>query len=271
MLLYTLVKKGRMMNKLITYLAVPTAILLLSGCAGSLSSPVPGGKVAYDNKDDASYIVFSRPEFVGAALSNTIIEFDPDTYVTKPIGTLGPQTKLIYKTTPGTHYFYMDGGENDDMIKITTKKSTEYYVHTAVSMGIVAGRFNFKPLRYHSVALAESLKGGACTPATFNQYGFKVVKDEVGDLTGDHKYHSAKYNINIECRSDMIKHADYDGESLSNINDATLIQPNEKAKEYYNQNVAGYLKEIKEDYAGWRKDDMSKTALNPEDGKRLYK
>lgn len=257
------------MNKIIKYLAVSTAALLLSGCAGSLYSPVPERKVAYDNKDDASYIVFSRPEFVGAALSNTIIEFDPGTYATKSIGTLGPQTKLVYKTTPGTHYFYMDGGENDDMIKITTKKSTEYYVHTAVSMGIMVGRFYFKPLRYQSVALAESLKGAACTPATFNQYGFKVVKDEVSDLTGEHKYHSVKHNINIECRSGMISRADYDGESLSNINDATLIQPNAKAEEFYNKNVAGYIKEIKEDYADWKKDDMRKTEIHPEDGKSI--
>lgn len=257
------------MNYIMKYFAVSTAALLLSGCAGSLSSPVPGGKVAYDNKDDASYIVFSRPEFVGAALSNTIIEFDPGTYATKFVGTLGPQTKLIYKTKPGIHYFYMAGGENDDLIKITTKKSTEYYVHTAVSMGIMVGRFYFKPLRYQNVSLADSLQGGACTPATLNQYGFKVVKDEVSELTGDHKYHSAKYNINIECRGDMIKRADYDGESLSNINAATLIQPNEKAKEFYNKNVSGYLKEIKEDYPEWRKDDMFKTALNPEDGKSI--
>jgi len=257
------------MNKMMKYLAVPAAVLLLSGCAGSLSSPVPGGKVAYEQKGNTSYIVFSRPEFVGAALSNTIVEFNPNTYATKHVGTLGPQTKLVYKTTPGTHYFYMDGGENDDMIKISTKRSTEYYVHTAVSMGIMVGRFYFKPLRYPSVAIAESLKGKACTSAAFSQYGFKAVKDDTSELTGELKYHSAKHNINIECRKGVIKRANYDGESLSNINDATLIQPNEKAKEFYNENVAKYVKEIKEDYASWRKDDMSKTVLNPEDGKSV--
>jgi hypothetical protein len=257
------------MKKTLKYLAAPMAVLLLSGCASSLSSPVPGGKIAYNNKDNTSYIVFSRPEYVGAALSNTIVEFNPSTYATKHIGTLGPQTKLVYKTTPGTHYFYMAGGENDDMIKINTKGSTEYYVHTAVGMGIMVGRFYFKPLRYPSIVMAESLKGGACTSATFSKYGFKHVKDSTSDLTGELKYHSAKHNINIECRKGVIRHANYDGESLSDINDATLIQPNKKAKEFYDQNVAGYVKEIKEDFAEWRKDEMLKTAMNPEDGKYL--
>jgi hypothetical protein len=259
--------KRKKMKKIIKYLAVPAAALLLSGCAGSLSTPVPGGKVVYDQKESNSYIVFSRPEFGGAALSNTIVEFDPHTYAIKSVGTLGPQTKLVYKTTPGTHYFYMDGGENDDMIKITTKQSNEYYVHTAVSVGIMVGRFYFKPIRYPSLALAESLKGGACGADTLNKYGFKAVKDDTTEITGEEKYHSTQHNINIECRKGVIKQANYNGESLSNINDATLIQPNEKAKAYYNEHRANYLKEIKEDFADWKKDDMSKTALNPEDGK----
>lgn len=257
------------MKKILNYITVPAVAIMLSGCAGSLSSPVPGGKIAYDNKDDASYIVFSRPEFVGAALSNTIVEFDPNTYVTKYIGTLGPQTKLVYKTAPGTHYFYMGGGENDDMIKINTKKSTEYYVHTAVGMGIMVGRFYFKPLRYQSLAMAESLKGKVCTSAIFNQYGFKVVKDEVTELTGELKYYSEKHHINIECSRGVIKKASYDGESLSDINDAKLIQPNEKGKAYYNEHVSNYTKEIKEDFASWKLNDMSKTVVLPDDGKRI--
>ena len=259
------------MKQIIKYLAVPAAALLLSGCAGSLSTPVPGGKVVHEKNDNASYIVFSRPEFVGAALSNTIVEFDPGTYATRFVGTLGPQTRLAYKTTPGVHYFYMDGGENDDMIKINTGKSKEYYVHTAVSMGIMVGRFYFKPLRYQSLALAESLRDGECTQATLAKYGFKEVKNEVSELTGEVKYHSQKHHINIECRKGVISRANYDGESLDNLKDATLIQPNGKAKEYYDKHVAEYMKEIKEDYADWRRDDMAKTSMNPEDGKTVNK
>ena len=44
---------------------------------------------------------------------------------------------------------------------------------------------------------------------------------------------------------------------------------NAKAEEFYNKNVAGYIKEIKEDYADWKKDDMRKTEIHPEDGKSI--
>lgn len=257
------------MKRVVKYLAVPIVILFLSGCANSLYTPVPESKTLHTKNGNSSYIVFSRPEFVGAALINTIVEFDPNTYTTKYIGTLGPQTKLVYKTTPGTHYFYMGGGENDDIIKIKTGKSKEYYVHTAVGMGIMLGRFYFKPLRYPSLALAESLKGKTCSLATFDPYGFKEVKDEMSELTGELKYYSVKHNINIECYRGTIKKATYDGESLSNINDAKLIQPNEKGKAYYNDNVSNYVKEIKEDFANWKVNDMSKTAINPDDGKSI--
>jgi hypothetical protein len=257
------------MNRVLKYFAAPAAALLLSGCAGSLSTPVPGGKVQYDKKAEHAYIVFARPEFVGAALSNTIVEFDPASYTTKLVGTLGPQTKIVYETTPGTHYFYLDGGENDDMIKITAKKATEYYVHTAVSMGVVVGRFYFKPLRYQSLALAESLKGGACTTDVLNKYKFKEVKDATSDITGEKKYHSKQYNINIECRKGVIKRANYHGESLESMKGATLVQPNAEALKYYNEHRAAYVKEIKKDFAAWKREEMSKTALKPEDGKSM--
>ena len=257
------------MKQIMKYLTVPTALILLSGCASSLSTPVPGGKVVHAQNGDASYIIFSRPEFVGAALSNTIVEFDPNTHSTKYIGTLGPQTRLAYKTTAGTHYFYMDGGENDDMIKINTGKSKEYYVHTAVGMGVVAGRFYFEPLRYPSLALAESLKGGDCSKSSLSKYGFKAVKDEVSELTGVHKYTSAQHNVNIECKNNVIKKSSYDGQSLSDINDAKLIQSNAEGTKFYNEHVVNYIKEIKEDFSDWRRDDMSKTAMRVEDGKSL--
>lgn len=257
------------MKRVIKYFAVSGVLLFLSGCANSLYTLVPESSTVQTKHANSSYIIFSRPEFVGAALSNTIIEFNPDTYDTKYVGTLGPQTKLIYKTTPGTHYFYMGGGENDDMIKIKTGKSKEYYVHTAVGMGIMVGRFYFVPLRYPSLALADSLNGNVCSENILKKYEFKRVKDEVSELTGELKYASTKYSIDIECKKNMIIDATYNGESLTNINDAELIGPNKKGKEYYNQNVAGYVKEIREDLSEWIKNDMSKTAMNIEDGRNI--
>jgi len=257
------------MNQILKYFAAPVAALLLSGCAGSLSTPVPGGKVNYDTKANNAYIVFARPEFVGAALSNTIVEFDPATYKTKLVGTLGPQTKIVYVTTPGTHYFYMNGGENDDMIKITAKKGMEYYVHTEIGMGVVVGRFYFKPLRYQNLALAESLKEKSCNANVLNQYGFKEVRDETSDITGNKKYHTVQHNIDIECRKGVIKYANYSGESLETMQKATLIQPNAEAVKYYQEHIPSYVKEIKKAFSRWEKEAMPKTALKAEDGQAL--
>ena len=257
------------MKRVVKYLAVSAVILFLSGCANSLYTPVPESNTLHTKNETSSYIIFSRPEFFGAALSNTIIEFNPNTYETKYVGTLGPQTKLAYKTTPGIHYFFMDGGENDDMIKIKTGKSKEYYVHTEVAMGIIVGRFYFVPLRYPSLALAKSLKGGVCSENILKKYEFKQVKDEVSELTRQLKYTSMKHNINIECKKNIIIDATYNGESLASINDAKLINPNAKGMEFYNQNVTNYVKEIREDLPDWRKNDMGKTAMNIEDGKSI--
>ena len=97
-----------------------------------------------------------------------------------------PRTLLLDEVEAGQRYEVVFTGLRGspfvryrigDMIKITAKKATEYYVHTAVSMGVVVGRFYFKPLRYQSLALAESLKGGACTTDVLNKYKFKEVKD----------------------------------------------------------------------------------------------
>ena len=79
-------------------------------------------------------------------------------------------------------------------------------------------------------------------------------------MTGQLKYTSKKHNIDIKCQKGIIKYATYNGESLSNINNAKLVQPNEKGRESYNKNVASYVKEIKEDFAGWRKNDKEDPA-----------
>lgn len=261
------------MKKIIKYIVVPAVALLLAGCgAVDLYSPVPEGKVAYTNKDNTSYIVFSRPHYGAKHIGSTIIEFDPSNYTTKPVGTLAGTTKLVYKTTPGTHYFYMDG-DADDMIKITTKASTEYYVYTRVSPSMsMSGelRIHFKPYPYQSVTMLESLKGKACSADVLKEYKFKKIKNLVSELTKEMKYHAPKYNIAIECtREGVIRNVKHLNESFDYINSAKLIQPNEKAKEYYNQNVAVYLKEIKKNYPDWKKNDMANTELLPEDGKSL--
>ena len=274
------------MKRVLKYFFVPTAVLFLTGCAGNISSPASEGENMYEKKNNTSYIIFlgtrstSRlliggPISMAVAenMSRTIMEFDPKTYETKFVGKLMKGIRLAYKTTPGIHYFYMDGGGDDDMVKITTKSATEYYVQIVPKLGISPmGTYDFRPLSYPNIIKAESLKGQTCSSAILNQYGFKAAKDTIFEsrkITGNYKYHSVKDNINIQCRGGMISDANHLGISLEDIKDSRLIQPNEKAKADYDQNLAEYAKEIKEYYPVWKKDTLSKTTLCQEDGKSI--
>ena len=252
-------------------ISLVAASFFFSGCAGSLSTTVPNNKITYSEQSENAYIVFSRPSILGAALSNTIIEFNPKTNDTKYVGTLGAQTRIVYQTSPGTHYFYMTGGENDDMIKVTTQKATEYYVHTQVQMGLVAGRFYFKPLRSNSIEIAKRLNNSVCDQTMLNQYMFKAVKDDSSNLLGIKKYHSSKHNIDIECKKGTVAKSRYAGVTIEELSETSLIQPNQKGYEYYKEHLPNYLKEIKEDFAEWNKEDSAQTALLPNDGKPLGK
>jgi len=250
-------------------ISLVAASFFFSGCAGSLSTAVPNNTITYSEQAENAYIVFSRPSILGAALSNTIIEFDPKTHNTKYVGTLGAQTRIAYKTSPGTHYFYMSGGENDDMIKIITQKATEYYIHTQPQIGLVAGRFYFKPIRYHSVKIAKTLKNAACDQNILNQYMFKAIKDDSSNLLGVKKYHSSKHNIDIECKKDTVIKSKYAGITFEELSETPLIQPNEKGYAYYKEHLPTYLNEIKEDFTEWDREDSAQTALHPNDGKPL--
>ncbi|WP_456451062.1 hypothetical protein [Hydrogenimonas sp.] len=239
--------------------------LFFTGCATSMSSVSAKPMTEVTKDPTKAYIVFSRPEMVGMALSNTIIEFDPATRETKPLGTLAYETKIVYATTPGTHYFYMDGGENDDMIKMTVAAGRVYYVHTPPSMGVVAGRFYFKPLRYTEYTTIRSLKGQTCDEALLKKYGFEAVENEASSFAASDQFHSDRLKTTIDCsRGKVVRvHSAYDLEELKS---AKLIVPNEKALAYYREHLPGYLKEIAEDHPEWIRKEAAETEVKPEDG-----
>ena len=111
--------------------------LAITGCASSTFTKIDKQTSQVVTNKSSSYIIFSRPEFLGAALANTIVEFAPDSEGMILVGTLGSGTKIIYEVPQGDHYFYMEGGENDDLLKVTTGAGKVYYVHTKVNMGFV--------------------------------------------------------------------------------------------------------------------------------------
>lgn len=240
-------------------------LLFFSGCAGSLSSAAAKPETAMTSDKTKAYVMFSRPEMIGMALSNTIVEFDPRTFRTRPIGTLAYETRIIYETTPGTHYFYMDGGENDDMLKMTLEAGKIYYVHTPPSMGVVAGRFYFVPLRYRDYLAVRDLKSAECDEAFLKEYGFEPIENEASSFAQTYDYHSDSLKADITCRNGKVTHAHsyYD---LDELRKAKLVVPNEKAREYYEKHKREYESEIKEDFSKWSMEDADKTAVKPEDG-----
>jgi hypothetical protein len=202
---------------------------------------------------------------MGAALSNTIVEFAPNSEGMILVGTLGPSTKIIYEVPTGEHYFYMEGGENDDMLKINTGAGKVYYVHTQVNMGIVAGRFYFKPFRYSSKLLKQSLAGKQCDEQLLKKYDFNLVEEEY-DFDPNDVYISETTGLKIHCNDKGINKVGYSGPSLEKLEGSQLVEKNENAHTRLKEVSADYQNEISEDYPDWAKNGYGKNTMLEEDG-----
>lgn len=244
--------------------------LAITGCASSKYTKSDKQTSQIVSNRNSSYIVFSRPEFMGAALSNTIVEFAPNAEGMIMVGILGSGTKIIYEVPQGEHYFYMEGGENDDMIKITTGPGKVYYVHTEVNMGFVAGRFYFKPLHYSSKLLKSSLAGKECSKEIIEKHDFGIV-DEEYDFNAKDVYISESTGLKIHCTDDRIKKVDYYGPSFEELESSQLVEKNEKAESYLKEVYADFQSEIDQDYPDWSKDNFGNTAMHEDDGVPIEK
>lgn len=258
--------------KIVKYVIIAFVIAIgFSGCASSMVSNVNKDLSKITENKDKSYITFSRPAFVGAALTNTIIEFDPQTKDTKFVGVLGAKNKLIYTTEPGTHYFFMDGGENDDMIKVNTEANKMYYIQTKVGFGLIVGRFYFEPYRYEVEKIIETMENSKCDKKFISDNKFEKQSKEENSISSlSDKYQSDYLGITIECASGKVNNINrLSGYSLDELNNATLIEPNEKAYTHYKEKLNSYILEISEDFQDWEKEDMKNTQLNTNDGFKL--
>lgn len=248
------------------YLKVGTlalSVILFTGCASSLTTKIdtPISQITADKSK--SYITFARPQTLGAALSNTVIEFDPSTKETKLVGTLGSYDRIIYETNPGTHFFYMSGGENDDMIKVSTDSSKMYYVATQVQFGLVAGRFYFKPIKSTTFKSLTLLKDSECTDEIIEKYGFEKHEGQVDTFE---QYKSNSLNVIITCNGGKVSNINNLNASLDEIEESDIIKPNEKAYIQYKENLKDYTSEINEDFDEWLKEDSKETEMKKEDG-----
>lgn len=250
----------------LNYLKIGTftlSAMLFTGCASSLTTKVDIPVSQLTSNKTKSYITFARPQTMGAALSNTVIEFDPSTKETKLVGTLGSYDRIIYETTPGTHYFYMSGGENDDMIKVSTDSSKMYYVVTQVQFGLMAGRFYFKPIKSTTFKSLTELKDSECIENTLEKYGFEKYESQVDSFE---QYKSESLNTIITCSGGKVSNINNLTADLEEVEESDIVKPNEKAYILYKENLEDYLSEINEDFDEWSKEDSKDTEIKEEDG-----
>ncbi len=151
------------------------------------------------------------------------------------------------------------------MIKISTSAGKVYYVHTEVNMGFAVARFYFKPYRYSSIAMKDSLIGINCDQYLLDKYQFSKLEEEY-DFNSANTYVSDIHDISIECGPNGVNNIKYIGPSLGSLKSSQLIQANEKADKYFMDLVPEFQSEINEDYPGWSNDNYGSNMMRAIDG-----
>jgi hypothetical protein len=238
---------------------------ITAGCATGVTKISEKTMTGVLSDKSASYIIFSRPKISGYAVVNNIVEFFPGTEDLVLVAVLRANSKVIYKTTSGEHYFYMGGGENDDMIKINTALGKIYYVHTPISTGLVAARYYFKPVSYKSKILKDNLLNKKCDDSILKKYQF-VSDEKEYDYTSSGNYVSDTIGLKIQCRGNSIASTDYLDLGPDSLNKGRLIEISDPKDSYLSELSASYLKEISEDFSEWNEDNYGGNEMTPEDG-----
>jgi len=138
------------MKKIIQILLLSLSIWMFTGCS-TMNVPVKEMQQELTQDKTQSYISFARPFVpIGVAIPCSITQFDYEKQMSEFVGILYPGERILTKVTPGVHYYYLTGGENDDYIQVQTKAGHIYHVSTYVSVGFLVGRTYFSPLHQSS-------------------------------------------------------------------------------------------------------------------------
>ncbi len=242
-------------------------IFITAGCGGSYKKiNTPTTEIMNDK--NKAYIIFSRPEFVGTAISNTVMEYNP-TDTNEPItliAILGAQTKVLYTVDPGTHYFYMRGGEGGDKIKTTVEAGKVYYIQTAIKMGWSAGRFIFEPLTSGMIKPIDEFYNKKCTDQFKIANHFKIDRDKESDADSIYNtsktYYKNNDGISITCEKGIVIGVD-SVKSIAALEGATLVEAHGPAVKNFNKHLEGYKSQIQWDKGKW---DTSIHEVKAKDG-----
>lgn len=121
------------------------ALLLLSGCAGSLKhmQVVEPGAVKEAPSAGKSMIVFMRPSTLGHATQSSV--FDVTNGDPQLIGLVPAEMKLAHEVEPGKHLF-MAIGESADFMHADLAADKTYYALVTPRPGAWKARFSLAPI-----------------------------------------------------------------------------------------------------------------------------
>ena len=250
------------------YIVLLLSLYVFVGCGGaSYSVPLQKDIKEVASDSNAAYITFTRPVQVGYAISTSVIEFFPETKTSQFIGVISAGKRMIYKVSPGKHFFYLYGGENHDTSVVEVTQGKMYFMEIEPSMGVTVARFYFKPSTLVKRTLEEKLLTSKCDKNFLSQNNFKEKKQRSSSsFGGSKKYYSYQLKTTIKCNRDEV--TDVSGiTSIKELNDTVLSKPTPAAYQYYEKVITPtYLEKVSQRFIDLDEEDIQETEIKPEDG-----
>lgn len=140
--------------KVLSGLVAVTALLLLSGCAGTVKNMVvvPPDEVVDTPSSGKSMVVFMRPSGMAFGIQSSVFEVKGDKNTLA--GIIAAKKKVAYEVEPGKHLF-MVIGESADYMSADLKPNKTYYAFVTPRMGLWKARFSLKPIHANEFSLED--------------------------------------------------------------------------------------------------------------------
>lgn len=142
------------MKKLISMVVVFSAIMLFTGCSGSVTNMqvLSQTQVVSAPEKDKAMVVFMRPSSMGYAVQSSVFEMKKGTPTLA--GIVAAKKKVAYQLDAGEHLF-MVIGESADFMSATLEANKTYYVLVTPRMGVWKARFSLKPISKEQFSTSE--------------------------------------------------------------------------------------------------------------------
>lgn len=200
-----------------------SAILFLSGCAGTKNIIVKTPEASVMNDKDKAYVVFTTRKLPLVNRQAKIMEFEPTTFKPTFLGTFDGMQKYIHKVDPGKHCYLIDPEMDNHVItskRIVAIDAKPGEVCNVDSLGATIVPDSRKEL-------TDKIKNSTCSSDGLKRYGFfaRVGFELESDL------------LSYEIKCDGTKVAEVTDKRLLSFDDiqkATLVDASkEDLQEFY--------------------------------------